>query len=409
MLPLITLAYHLKLRSHDVTFAGPVIYAEMADRHDLNFVPLSTLQEHERSVRDFFLCSTRYGGAFLRRHAVGWNHAIYRAIQWLRTPNFVILASAGGLLWADRLAHVQFSIPALRMHIDPPMFARLPRRERPLPPSSVQRELMAHFDLALKHDMRSLGVNIGPGFLTRIALRAHRTMGYISLFPAWLIEGRKSDSLQHFGFLSPLSPKTNQSLGRLNFHKDRQLLVFMAGSDGTTTGWSARFGFVSMEACRRLRCSAIFLGGSRPNIPDVSEIAWRDFAPLRDILPHASVIVHHGGIGTAGAALQYGIPQVIIPRFGSQASNAEWLKRLGVCVVLKPHEYTPDRAAAAIAQLSNEENSVRNRSLEVSRLLRPDQEADRICDFLEHWYRQQTRTKGLLPINQTGEFELPPS
>lgn len=37
------------------------------------------------------------------------------------------------------------------------------------------------------------------------------------------------------------------------------------------------------------------------------------FVPLSDILPHCSVVVHHGGSGTTAAALHYGVPQLIVP------------------------------------------------------------------------------------------------
>ena len=47
------------------------------------------------------------------------------------------------------------------------------------------------------------------------------------------------------------------------------------------------------------------------------------FAPLNEVLFGAAAVVHHGGIGTAAAALERGVPQVAIPRVFMQPMNAE--------------------------------------------------------------------------------------
>ena len=53
-------------------------------------------------------------------------------------------------------------------------------------------------------------------------------------------------------------------------------------------------------------------------------------APLDGLLPRAAAIVHHGGVGTVGAALHSGTPQVISPFFGDQPFWAGRLRELGV-------------------------------------------------------------------------------
>ena len=53
-------------------------------------------------------------------------------------------------------------------------------------------------------------------------------------------------------------------------------------------------------------------------------------APLDRLLPRAAAIVHHGGVGTVGAALHSGTPQIISPFFGDQPFWAGRLRELGV-------------------------------------------------------------------------------
>ncbi len=53
-------------------------------------------------------------------------------------------------------------------------------------------------------------------------------------------------------------------------------------------------------------------------------------SPLEEILPKASLLVHHGGIGTAADALRAGVPQWLFPSAHDQADNAQRLVDLGV-------------------------------------------------------------------------------
>lgn len=56
--------------------------------------------------------------------------------------------------------------------------------------------------------------------------------------------------------------------------------------------------------------------------------------PLADVLPSASVVIHHGGPGTAAAALSCGRPQILMPRHFEQTLYARAMVRLGVAAVL---------------------------------------------------------------------------
>ena len=47
--------------------------------------------------------------------------------------------------------------------------------------------------------------------------------------------------------------------------------------------------------------------------------AW---VPQRDILPHATALVCHGGSGTVLGALGAGLPLVVVPLFADQPDNA---------------------------------------------------------------------------------------
>ena len=57
--------------------------------------------------------------------------------------------------------------------------------------------------------------------------------------------------------------------------------------------------------------------------------------PQRDVLAHAAVVIGHGGFGTTQAALEAGVPQVVLPLFSfDQFVNAERVADVGVGVAL---------------------------------------------------------------------------
>jgi UDP:flavonoid glycosyltransferase YjiC (YdhE family) len=67
-------------------------------------------------------------------------------------------------------------------------------------------------------------------------------------------------------------------------------------------------------------------------LPDnVSAQAW---VPQAELLPHAAVVVHHGGSGTTLGALAAGVPQLVLPQGADQFANAEALTAAGAAVCL---------------------------------------------------------------------------
>jgi len=166
----------------------------------------------------------------------------------------------------------------------------------------------------------------------------------------------------------------------------KKLIVFVAGSLGTTRTWNDHFFEVSVNICRALGCNGLVLGAEGMNTP-VCLPDWfmlSEFVPLEQILPHASAIVHHGGIGTAAAAIRQAVPQLIIPRVFSQPRNAEWLRRSGLCIVLEPRSYTASEGLRCM-ELLLAGDCYRVRAKEISVRFNPETELARLCESLERW------------------------
>lgn len=57
------------------------------------------------------------------------------------------------------------------------------------------------------------------------------------------------------------------------------------------------------------------------------------FWPQRDVMPHAAVMVAHGGLGTTLLALSHGVPMALLPLFADQPFNAARVEALGAGLV----------------------------------------------------------------------------
>ena len=71
-------------------------------------------------------------------------------------------------------------------------------------------------------------------------------------------------------------------------------------------------------------------------LPGVAEVMTYTYAPLHEILPHASLLVTHGGQLTVFEALQNRVPIAVMPFQPEQAHNGVCLERLGCGVRLVP-------------------------------------------------------------------------
>ncbi|MEM1302698.1 MAG: nucleotide disphospho-sugar-binding domain-containing protein, partial [Pseudomonadota bacterium] len=107
----------------------------------------------------------------------------------------------------------------------------------------------------------------------------------------------------------------------------------------------------SVAAARALGKRSLVLTPQTEGIPTGPDVLVRAFVPHEDVFPSASVVVHHGGIGTTGQALMAGRPQLVVPHFGDQPDNGARLERLGVGQVIASTAYNAKTAEVAIGAL----------------------------------------------------------
>jgi UDP:flavonoid glycosyltransferase YjiC (YdhE family) len=124
-------------------------------------------------------------------------------------------------------------------------------------------------------------------------------------------------------------------------------LVFTAGSSNVhATNFLQESGQAAALLDRRAVLVTAFPEQLPPGMP--SGVIATTFAPFSELLPRASALIYHGGIGTLAQAVAAGIPHLVMPLSHDQPDNADRLRRLGVGDAIAPGRY---RAAAVAAKL----------------------------------------------------------
>jgi rhamnosyltransferase subunit B len=90
-----------------------------------------------------------------------------------------------------------------------------------------------------------------------------------------------------------------------------------------------------------------------------------NYAPFSSLLKHASVFIHHGGIGTLSQGFAAGVPQLIMAMAHDQPDNADRLERLGAGTGLSVKQFTTERVTRELRRLL-EENSFREAAMNLA-------------------------------------------
>jgi UDP:flavonoid glycosyltransferase YjiC (YdhE family) len=159
-------------------------------------------------------------------------------------------------------------------------------------------------------------------------------------------------------------------------------IVFTLGSSAV---WVARDFFrESIAAAKSLGQRGVLLVGDERNHPGPlpDGMIAVDYAGYQSLMPRASVVVHHGGVGTTSHGLLAGVPALIVPFAFDQSDNAEHAERLGCSRTVYREKYRAPRVANELGKLLREPEYAR-RASEVSRQLKQENGPARAADLIE--------------------------
>jgi rhamnosyltransferase subunit B len=175
---------------------------------------------------------------------------------------------------------------------------------------------------------------------------------------------------------APLSPELERFLGQ-----GSRPVAFTPGTGNT----QARAYFAAARtAAERLGLRAIFLTPHREQLPSdlPPAILWQDYVPLRRLLPHVALLVHHGGIGTTAECLRAGTPQLVVPLAHDQFDNAARVVALGGGAVLPASRLDAPRLARRLQGLLDD-SALPERCRAIAARSAPDAAMQHLCMRLE--------------------------
>lgn len=106
-----------------------------------------------------------------------------------------------------------------------------------------------------------------------------------------------------------------------------------------------------------------------------------DYFPHRSLFKYASVVIHHGGIGTTANVLKEGKPSIVFPFSHDQPDNAYRLYRLGVGEVFL--KYNKKRFFNSIEYLTSPR--VQNKVMKLQSLINSERAEDTTIIALKKW------------------------
>lgn len=135
-----------------------------------------------------------------------------------------------------------------------------------------------------------------------------------------------------------------------------------------------------------------------PEIPLPPEIFQIDSAPHDWLFPQMDAAVHHGGSGTTGASLRFGLPTIIKPFFGDQFFYANRVEDLGAGIHLK--KLTVNQFSKALWEVTHNERII-SRAVRIGNEIKAENGVQNAIQFI---YRQMDYAKSL--IKTSGKNEI---
>jgi rhamnosyltransferase subunit B len=187
----------------------------------------------------------------------------------------------------------------------------------------------------------------------------------------------------------PLSDPSDQTIVRrtqdaLERCKQRPL-VFVTGSGVTEILRDVQYAY---SLCSLLGVPGIFVHSKVTQLGKraFANLSLLDFADLSHLLPHALLIVHHGGIGTIAQSFRAGIPQLVRPLAFDQMDNARRIARLKTGAFLSGGQrYDVELSARLVRYLTSEPDiskSMEKHRSEIARSNGLEHASDLILRFL---------------------------
>jgi rhamnosyltransferase subunit B len=366
--PFLGIAAALRGRGHRTTLLSAPQFANAAASVGADFVALGTADAYDAIYEDPDLWHPRRG---LRIYFSYLSTLVEQTVEFIgqrcEPPNTAVLAPFQ--CFGARIAQEAFGVPlctilpypiSLQSTYDP--------NRNPIgnPPRWMGRgavhlmyrvinwEVARYSRRSVEEVRKARGLGPPVKHLVPWSYSPHAVVG---LWPS-LFSSPKPDWPPHAentGFISYDGPAASDWRPPDDLPDRRDWLVFTPGTQMTH---GAAFFDAACASAAELDEPTLMVASDRLVLPDKlpSNVHHLAYAPFSWLFDRAAAVVHHGGIGTAGRALEAGLPQLIIPRGFDQFDNAHRVTRIGAGVSMDRREVDPTSLTSSIRQLLTDEH-----------------------------------------------------
>ncbi len=345
--PYLRLAQELQASGHRLQFIASSYHRTLVEQAGISFVGLGNDEDYLRILRNPDLWNARKGFALLASFYPDLIAEILKAVVSLNpSPDTVVLSHPLALPAAAILQEQkqigQICSAFLAPSNIPTCYGRLQFEALKIPDwlgpgwrkylwRLVEKEFIDKVAVGKINQVR-LAHGLAP-ITSYFRHMLNTPAAALCLFPAW------------FGELQPDWPKTliqadftlfdGSGVGEFS----PELQEFLAAGEapiiftpGTGHRHAQRFFQIAAEVVQAEGLRAIFLTKESTQLPEnlPASILSQAYVPLTQLLPHAALLVHHGGIGTSAEAMRAGIAQLVTPYAWDQFDNGGRMQEMGI-------------------------------------------------------------------------------
>ena len=394
--PFLALGIALQSRGHRATILTNPIFQELIEEQGVGFLPVGTIDDARAIVADPDLWHPRKGFEVVARRAILPAMAeVYRLIERHADANTIVVSS--GIGFGARIAQERLGVPMATVHLQPSIIRSLVDqgmagniRISASQPMWFKRAFFRFadwflIDRTLKGPVNEFRATLGLAPVDRLMHRwLHSPQLVIGFFPDWFASPQSDwpPETHLVGF--PLWDSGKAALpadAREFLEAGGPPVVFTPGSAAATMH---RFFRESVEAARETGLRSMLVTNFPEQVPaDLpSHVKTFGYLPFSDVLPHAAMLVHHGGIGTLAQTIKAGIPHLVVPNGHDQFDNAWRIEQLGLGRSIPQTRYRANRVVKAIrAILADGEGRARCR--DYASRMDSDAALTRACELIE--------------------------
>jgi UDP:flavonoid glycosyltransferase YjiC (YdhE family) len=325
ILPFVRVGAALAARDHAVTLVSHARYERLAAGAGLRYEPFDTDRQYGDYLRHASLLNTPGGIArFLLEHSLPRAPAALERLTAVLDSNSLLL-TCPTFDTAARIAAELHGLDPLWLFIAPVQISAWPQR------SAVRTAMVSR---VLGDTIESVRASAGLAPITDWDAWLRYSDQSIGQWPDWFASPDADwlPGVEPVGFLIDHPAERSELPEDVAAFIAAQTQAPLLVTGGTGRYLGEDFYAHALGAAAQLNLPAIVVTRDRDCLPEAlpERSLVLDHLPFGVVMPHCSTVIHHGGLGTTGAAAAAGVPQLILAFGADRPDNGERITACGI-------------------------------------------------------------------------------